>query len=1362
MGLILNIIGYEEKIVYLFTTYKKMAKQSTQNVSNYSYNVISNRENLDERKKKLIDNVKLDLFESLNIEGKLVNRNQLWKTLEILRANNWIWYPTGEVELRSGMRVEIKDDTYKDILDQYKELINERPDGFESELRKLDTKLAERLILDAWGFIEFKEWDKFLDDKTAKEESQIAYEWLNDLDDYKDKLELASKKLDNEDFFIIKWNDKYLAKLKGAEIAINHILSQEYIDDTKQKQQEEMVKDLQEQNKNLEAQINQKDQEIDELKKQLNDFDSNEKLKEESKEKNKENIEQIDTSLFINRDNLAKAISDSRVGSGFPTWSIEIKSWEYIDLESQDFFEEFKLKYIEAWNNKMRLKDLDTELAERIILSNPKWSDVSKRYQIQINNDEFGQNNKTEEELEKESLRCRDSLQGLGYNVEYITFEENFSDKEKIESKERELLEMQDEEARQKRIILELESELNSKRLHYTEAWRISKQEELKRMKDKLSKLQNDIRLLEDDILKLKRKTKKYHIIKMKSQTIAPPPPIPGPTPIIPDTYEDIATVSNITESYREEASRKAEEKLRWRYKKTAWYKPWTRPDKLNLFLRRQHIKEKYERQFMTNLRWVQWDFESSAAADRHEIERQEDFNEAIEVALTDIDENNYPNTRKELDRLILRATWTHPDWIKDPGLDRASFQSELKTILESNLDPNRPTTATDPNRRPLSDIYRMNDMDIIWTNIWEKVDNFRDHQILVRNIRDLVVIHRNDATDDPFVNNCRPLISAHISKHRVAPEFLKVNNIKLDDSNSMRQLKILESNNQILTNIAARTLKLKIQLLTKGQEAYNVEQKWKWAVKAGEWLDRPYKEDSKLWRYFKKHPAMKEAFSWLRWWTKIAAVTVPAMFLAPIWPLAVASYVWTATFAQVFFKKHAHYNKEHRWYQTRQATNLAMNTQERQRLNNVVWWMSRFRRNALYYFWLGKTARDVRQFRDYVQTTQNKLEDTNQVNASIENLINKNVLSNPEIINLEDRLAEWLARLDFHRETVRWWVSGQNFLGSNTQATSESEYQKLHRNILAGASRLWVSLDDIRNYVRYNSVKTQIKEGTGQKKWTEEIGYDIAVDRKKSRQREKAVRWALKAGWISFGISYLASALFSGKETKVITEDTIDSKSLSAQWNWNPAIHNESAFVVWDVDVPLQSTLSSNPSWSITGMDVHIRAWVDKLSYMDVWKATSEMLAKQTNLQAYITSNFTWDNQIKLLDAINNANLWTVQSFAASNWADAWNQLLFATRYIEWVKETAEAMVNTWHTTTPLWSISFDSAGSVVEQSAGWSGGNLAARNMWVTMDYVVKSTQDRLVEETVNRWIWIPVPMNTFGEKLPRDWVNEDKKVK
>jgi len=875
------------------------------------------------------------------------------------------------------------------------------------------------------------------------------------------------------------------------------------------------------------------------------------------------------------------------------------------------------------------------------------------------------------------------------------------------------------------------------------------RQEELhKEIKVLLAKIDWNIGDIQLEIKNIQKEIEELHKkmdeLKKKLDECCEENVVPPIIPVTPDTYEDIATVSNITESYREEASRQAEERLRWRYKRTAWYKPWTRPDKLNLFLRRQHIKEKYERRFMTNLRWVQWDFESSAVADRHEIERQEDFNEAIEVALTDIDENNYPNTRRELDRLILRATWTHPDWIRDNTLSRARFQSELKTILESNLDPNRPATATDPNRRPLSDIYRMNDMDIIWTNIWEKVDNFRDHQILVRNIRDLVIRHRNDLTDDPFINNCRPLISAHISKHRVTPEFLKVNNIKLDDSNSMRQLKILESNNQILTNIAARTLKLKIQLLTRWEEAYNVEQEWGWATRIGEWLDRPYKEDGRLWRYFRRHPAMKEAFSWLWWWTKIAAVAVPAMFLAPFWPLAVASYVWTSTFAQVFFKKHAHYNKEHRWYQTRQATNLAMNTQERQRLNNVVWWMSRFRRNALYYFWLGKTARDVRQFRDYVQTTQNKLEDTNQVNASIENLINKNVLLNPEIINLEDRLAEWLARLDFHRETVRWWVSGQNFLWSNTQATSESEYQKLHRNILAGASRLWISLDDIRSYTRYNLVRTQIKEGTWQREWTEEIGYDIAVDRKKSRQKEKAVRWALKSWWISFGVSCLASTLFS----KTVQNRHITTTS----WERDPAIHDESLFVVWDVDAPLNTTLASNPH--IAGMDAHITAWVDKLSYGNATRAAADMTAKQTATNTYIRTHFTWTNQTRLLNAINNPNLASVRSFAATGWADAWNQYLLATRYIEWVKELAEEMVATGHTATPLWSISFDIAWSTVEPSVAWSLGNQVARKMGVTLDY--------LIEKKVARWIWAPIPMNTFGEQLPRGWVNQNRRTR
>jgi hypothetical protein len=940
------------------------------------------------------------------------------------------------------------------------------------------------------------------------------------------------------------------------------------------------------------------------------------------------------------------------------------------------------------------------------------------------------------EKLEKIQKEHTEKLERIEKN-QWIIIDKLDSMKESFEKELKELKERQEELHKQTMVLL---TKMD---------WKIDN------IQQELDKIKKEIQEIHRKMDELKKK------LDDCCEEDKPEPPVPPVVPEDTDHVEDVATVSNVTESYREEASRKAEEKLRWRYKNTAWYKPRSRLDKVNLFLRRQHIKEKYEKSFMTNMSGIQWDMESSSAADRHEIEKQENMNQDIKTALTDIDTNNYPNTRKELDKLILRATWIHPDWIRDPSLDRTSFQTKLKSILESNLDANRPATATNPDRKPLSQIYKTNDMDIIWTNIWEKVDCFRDHQILVKWIRNLVVVHRNDISDDPFINNCRPLISAHIAKHKITPDFLKINGIKLDDRNSMRQLKILETNNQILTNIAARTLKLKIQLLTKWEEAYNVEQKWGWAVKIWERLDRPYKEDWKMWKFFKKNPAMKETFSWLWWWTKLAATVVPAMFLAPFWPLAVASYVWTSTFAQVFFKKHAHYNKEHRWYQTRQATNLSMNTQERQRLNNVVWWMSWLRRNSLYYFWLWKTARDVRQFRDYVQTTQNKLTDTNQINTNIENLMNKSVLLDPEKTNLQDNLAEWLARLDFHRETVRWWKSGQNFLWSNTQATSESEYQKLHRNVLAWAGRLWISLTDLRNDTSYALIKAAIKDGTWtwNRKWTEEIGYDIAVDRKQSRQREKAVWWALKAWWIAFGVSYLASALLSWKETKVVTEETLESKNFGANWNWNPAIHNEPAFVVWDVDVPLHSTLSSNPSWSIAWMDVNITAWVDHLTYTDFTRATSEMLKKQADLQLYVTSNFAWSNQKILLDAINNSELSSIQSFAASRWADAWNQALFTTRYIEWIKETAEWMVNTWHTTTPLWSIRFDTIWSTVEAST-WGAGNLTARKMWVTIDYVVKSTQDKLIEETVNYWIWAPVPLNTFGEKLPRDWINQDKK--
>lgn len=89
--------------------------------------------------------------------------------------------------------------------------------------------------------------------------------------------------------------------------------------------------------------------------------------------------------------------------------------------------------------------------------------------------------------------------------------------------------------------------------------------------------------------------------------------------------------------------------------------------------------------------------------------------------------------------------------------------------------------------------------------------------------------------------------------------------------------------------------------------------------------------------------------------------------------------------FTKTLFKKYAHYNKEHIGYQRNQAVNLFQNNQERERLMNEIGKMNPAKRFMLYYFGLGKTARDVRQFSDYVMTTHDQLENSSSLAGKLE-----------------------------------------------------------------------------------------------------------------------------------------------------------------------------------------------------------------------------------------------------------------------------------------------------------------------------------------------------------------------------------------
>lgn len=591
------------------------------------------------------------------------------------------------------------------------------------------------------------------------------------------------------------------------------------------------------------------------------------------------------------------------------------------------------------------------------------------------------------------------------------------------------------------------------------------------------------------------------------------------------------ATISDTTKITRAIAKRQAGEKLRQIYKNITRYKPRSWPTKVALFVGRWYMKDHYTRKFLKMKSGMQRDENLVKGADRHEMEEGNKFNEAIKN-VGNVDEANYPRTYAALDTLAKEITGdanTLPPrqkWIADN-----LFQQQFTAIIRRNLDTTKPATATDPDRKSLAQIVKDNDMEQMSSNVTIKLNAFRDHQEMSWNIADHTT--RNPTESDTSFNAySRAEIVKYFKKYQKNPDFLKTLNIKIDDANAMQELRRLQAHQGALTQIAAQSLKLKVQILAKGEEAYDVKQEWNIMTKIGNRLDKPISDDSRFGRWMEKHPFTKNAFWTLRGITKIGAMITPAILLAPLGPLAIASWAGGMAFTKTLFKKYAHYNKEHIGYQRNQAVNLLQNTAERERLMNEISKMGGFQRTMRYYFGLGKKARDVRQFRDYVMTTHNQLENSNTLNTKMEKLLSKPQLTTQEQQELEKYISEWLARLDHHKKT------GQNFLGSKNKDVAEKEYQNIYRLVLTGSMRLDKDLATIRTNNYYDNEMDLIDNGTGDA--VDQIGYQKSRKRFKYRQTEKALLGAVKAWGVAFGLSYLASSLASTKaKTDITTNQT-------------------------------------------------------------------------------------------------------------------------------------------------------------------------------------------------------------------------------
>ena len=1535
------------------------------NASNYSYNVLSNRENLDEAKKKIIDRVKIDLFETMKMDNIMVDRNDLSKSISENRFNNWKdrineWIPWWKIKIKDGIEFDSWD-KYPELIDEYKRLINEKPNWYESELEKLDAILAERITLDLWFAIEFKSDDPFTDWRSAEQESQKAYNSLNDLTIngstiYKWKIDLVSKKKDKVDYFVIKRNEKEIAKFNEAlkhieeiskvswwniENLINEKRDNEKMIDTLKRKLKELNEkedktaereDLELINKvlqdggdtalkNVESKLKStiakekykelyndmmyehnridyydmlrklwdflekdlsswKEQEESNSDNDLPELDRQTKREKESwkKEEKEERQEESDTSEGNPEGN-----SEKKEGEVLYTWKdgellisycnenwITKKDWEklwqnpkapyedivdgneFVDSEwniiklqilegeiNYDYWNDPEYKLIYTWErqeksekapedqkkedpNKKEEKEERQEESDKSE-GNPEgnsekkegevlytWKDgellisyCNENWITKKDWEKLWQNPKAPYEDIVDGNEFVDSewniikLQILEGEINYDYWndpeykliytwekqeksekapkEENKEKSKEWEETEEKLLverdlpaEIQDTESILKFIsedtwipIDELKDE-NKYRVELVPTSDDDAEDDVPNAKYRVYKKLNNTEPKKNETPKeekpkknetpkeekpKKNETPKENIIESKAKIAKAPLTAKAK---LSEQRERIATITSVNQVNRAIAQREADEELRERKANLPMRNVF---DRANLFLRRQFIKDRLVDKKLWKKTWFDRSESWQFAADRHQIEQQNKLAERMKVVIEDIDKNNYPVTRWKLDKLLDDLTW-NPNTVppRQRSIDDAHFQIEFKSIIEQswkNYDKQKPSTATSTNWRPISELISKNDMWQLSTNILMQANKFRDHQFMVRDIANYIMLdslsnktrikkaYPNYNSD--FDTWCRWRIQTYVNTYNDIPDFLHQMWVNLDDKEATKDIRTLQRHDGALSTISAQTLKLKIQMLNDGWEAYNVKKR-DWLAKIWRWLDRPEYLNNKRWR---EHPNFKEFYWRFRWAVKLWVMAAPWFVAWALWawPLCIAGVVGWMSALTTLFKKKSHYEKEQRWYQRMQATNLEDYRQKREDLANEVAWMKRYQ----WRFWWEK-ARKRNQFRDYVNTTHDQLDLSTELTQKIEKRLQSvGPLDEAQKRYLAADVADWLARLDYHKKT---W---ENFLWSNNPAVAEKEYRALQNAVMWGARRLGAvdanwnpDMEIIRNTdpysAYYNSTISIIEDWQGDEYNTQ--WYLKARKRYNTRSNLKAADGALKAWLISFGLSYLATSLASTKEQ--FGDDIREMTNWEVWWEFHLWDYQEHLLAVWDIDKPMKAVINWDTQWikgatlfsSVDAAPISTERWLQKLQS-----------AIDSLNQALADPTVAWNPDLS--KAIANYATEAHSKISAIPWLSTGNQHLNLARALEDVRTwILEPVIASWNKNIQISPDCLHWVDWWAQVTGSWTVWQ-AFRNMWImNIEYLQKVWEDKLLAEAVTRAIPIPVWLNTFWE--------------
>ena len=773
-------------------------------------------------------------------------------------------------------------------------------------------------------------------------------------------------------------------------------------------------------------------------------------------------------------------------------------------------------------------------------------------------------------------------------------------------------------------------------------------------------------------------------------------------------TVDVQASISNVTEVSREEAERVAEEQLRERYEDLPWYSP----DRINLFLRRDYIKEKYVRKIMDGEKWLSRKDRDTEATDRQQIQKSQDTIFDNEIKIEDL-KTKCPNTYLEIDKLCKNFMWTPPTYLST--MTDENFQIWFKDIVDHNPPYDNPSI-----------------LKLIWkekaltysSNILFRMKMFVAHQKMVNNISNYITA-TPPHSDDEIETYCRTEIKAFMDTYNDLPKFLKDVWLTLDDPNFVTTLKWSTGT---LTNIAAQTMKLKMQIIKKWSAAYKIKQKrWAWAT-IWDWIDsgifKKPKREMPLW--------LLETCWRTRWivrtWSIIAAGTLWWIRFWPLWTaVATGGVVWLRT----LFSKYSHYTKEHEWQMKNEAVDLSNYEAERSRLQAAVWGMSRHEKAWLW--WNGK--KDARHRNRYVVTTHWMSEHIETLANNISALANKETkLDATETKQLEDFVSEWFARLIYYKET---W---QNFLWSDDVNKAEEDYRNLYAKLISWAKRLWwvdatnpnkIDKSAITSCANYTTTMNSLKA------W-----YKTARKKFKSK-RWRLWHWNALVTWaVAWWLSYLSTKWW----WKIVWRKD--------EHNFNIPWHENSALPMTDTEHASSLHRSLHDKFhdemvlrpGASGYELYVSPEIDAIP---TWPASSHNFAslssKISSVQSTIPTTDTKTLQTfhKAMDLHVDRETrprWKRSSidralvYAKKHWADVWNQYLFWERFAETVKDSIAARASAGTGNISIDRIWFRRPSANAAASTAGSAWNLTERSMnWVLR---------------IKWWPWVGVPVsrNTF----------------